>query len=241
MRSSAHMQPQALQSEMISSAAWLVCLGAPDPDLLDRLAGGTQPVLLVVTTEAQAQELLDAWGRQRWPERWELQVQLVGAESGECTWFRYNDPRCDGVVPLEPLRLQYPNLQLEGMELRPQTSLNALLEAWEPAAADGGVVWLGSAPDDLLASLSREVALRLQGVVGQGGAANPDLQARLRMASLVPGSGEPVSVWRRDPVLHLEHTLLVERDGLQTRVEELEQRLTAINTELDSILALLDS
>jgi hypothetical protein len=129
------------------------------------------------------------------------------------------------------------------MELRPQISLNALLEAWEPAAADGGMVFLGSSPGDLLVSLRTEVALRLQGVVGQRGAVDPDLAVRLRRASLVPVSveaAEPACAWRRDPVLHLEQTLLVERDELQMRVQDLEQRLAAINSELDSILALLD-
>lgn len=234
---------------MLRQAGWLVCIGAPEPGLLESLDGGAQPLLLVLPSQDQAQQLLDGWGEEQWPAHWELQVQLVGAQSGECSWFRYNDPRCDGVVPLDQLRPRYPNLQLEGMELRPQLSLNALLQGWAPAAADGGVLLLAADPGELLPLLSTELAQRLQGVVQQGGAADvdPDLEARLRLASLVPESHASACVWRRDPMLHLERTLLAERDqlkqerdGLHTRVQDLEQRLAAINTELDSILALLD-
>lgn len=257
MRSPASVEHEfpAPYRELIRQAKWLVCIGAPHLALLNSLADREHPMLLVLPSREKEQGLLERSGREGWPEHWEPQAQLVGAQDGESTWFRYSDPRCDGVIPADQLLLNYPNLKLEGIELRQQISLNTLLETWKPASNDGGVLLLAPESSDLLGSLNTTLAMRLVGVVQQGFRVkpdpDPDLVGRLGLASLVPlagGASEGACVWRRDPMVYLERTLLAERDqlkdesdGLERRVLDLERQLAAINSEIDSILSLLDN
>lgn len=96
-----------------------------------------QPTLVL---EAQA-ERLEALRLQLGPQPDHCglvmrQAVLAASSETDITWFRFNDARLNGVVPLERLQPLYPNLQLVGQDTLPAHTLADALNTW-PAANDG--------------------------------------------------------------------------------------------------------
>jgi hypothetical protein len=95
-----------------------------------------QPTLLV---EADA-DRLSAYRQQfaHWLSTGDLefrQAVLAATANNEVSWYAYNDPRLNGVVPLERWQPLYPNLQLSGQTILPAETLANILSTW-PAAAE---------------------------------------------------------------------------------------------------------
>jgi hypothetical protein len=95
-----------------------------------------QPTLLV---EADA-DRLSAYRQQfaHWLSTGDLefrQAVLAATANNEVSWYAYNDPRLNGVVPLERWQPLYPNLQLSGQTVLPAETLANILSNW-PAAAE---------------------------------------------------------------------------------------------------------
>ncbi|QVL52597.1 MAG: hypothetical protein KFB97_14585 [Cyanobium sp. M30B3] len=63
------------------------------------------------------------------------QAVLAATANSEVDWHTYNDPRLNGVVPLERWQPHYPNLQHSGHAIFPADTLANILSTW-PAAAD---------------------------------------------------------------------------------------------------------
>jgi cell division protein FtsB len=99
-------------------------------------AGLPQPTLLV---EAEA-DRLSAYRQQfaHWLSTGDLesrQAVLAATANSDVNWYAYNDPRLNGVVPLERWQPYYPNLQLSGQTILPADTLANILSTW-PAAAE---------------------------------------------------------------------------------------------------------
>lgn len=232
--------------EDLREAAWLVVAGASDdPKLLPWLEASQIPTLIVLP-DLEAVDLFTALLSAEQRRRVDVRAHWLAAESDEAVWHFYNDARCNGPQGPEAWQEHYPNLQLQGMELRPRLSLDALLASWEAAAADGGVLMLGTETLHPLNALSPEATLRLKTVAWQGEAAAAQLAHKLRAGCLNSTAARATSdiwIWRRDPVLYQKLNLQAERDQLEKERDELrkevlnlEQRLVAIGTELESLL-----
>ena len=291
----------ALQQQL-EQASWLLMAGVSDAGLIEAISSCGLATLLVLPDGHSLQQLEEEWERP-WPEQLQVANVLLGEASGECPWFHYNDPRLNGPIPLEQLQTIHPNLKLERVELRQQLTLADLLDRWEPAADDGGMVllgpgaapeWLQSGPPGLRRSRSvgwqprrhadtqtvhpwleaawlvpsppheptggwllweRDETLRFQATViaeRDALAAERDVLLGERDALLAERDGlaaERDSLATERDGLQAKHTalaterdvLLGERDGLQEQVRALEERMARINSELDEILALIDS
>jgi len=96
-----------------------------------------QPTLVL---EAQADRLealrLQLGPQSNHPMLVMRQAVLAASSETDITWFRFNDARLNGVVPLERLQPHYPNLQLVGQDTLPAHTLADVLNAW-PATSEG--------------------------------------------------------------------------------------------------------
>ena len=242
----------ALQQQL-EQASWLLMAGVSDAGLIEAISSCGLATLLVLPDGHSLQQLEEEWERP-WPEQLQVANVLLGEASGECPWFHYNDPRLNGPIPPEQLQTTHPNLKLEREELRQQITLADLLDSWEPAADDGGMVLLGpgAAPEWLQAGLPSLRRSRSVGWQPRGHADTQTVHPWLEAAWLVPSPPhEPTGgwlLWQRDETLRFQATVIAERDalaterdGLQEQVRALEERMARINSELDEILALIDS
>jgi len=103
----------------------------------NRIPDESLQAALVVDAQAERLELLRQQTTQRVADinvRWE-QAVLAANSNAEVSWFRFNDTRLDGIVPLEQWRSFFPNLQLAGQETLAATTLADLLDTW-PLAHD---------------------------------------------------------------------------------------------------------
>jgi hypothetical protein len=182
-------------------------------------------------------------------------IEAVLAEQADepVLWHRYSDSRLDGVMAAEQWQTVFPNVTEQDRLSLPGQRLDCLLEGWlaqrqpdGPSAPQLQVVLRQGNALAALASLGLWER-RLQRVALVGPGANElwgsGVEAWLLPRGFVADADQPLT-WERDPLAscRLEcEALTQERDGLQQRVEELENRLAQINRELDEIIALLNS
>lgn len=242
----------ALQQQL-EQASWLLMVGHSDAGLIEAISSNRVETLVVLPNAHSLEQLQEEWASP-WPEQLHVADVLLGEASGECPWFHYNDPRLNGLVPLEQLQNTHPNLKLERVELRQQITLADLLARWEPAANDGGMVLLGpgAAPEWLQAGLPGLQRARSLGWQPGRHAETQTVRPWLEAAWLLPSPQHDLAegwrLWQRDETLRFQSTVVAERDALraerdalQDQVRGLEERMTRINSELDEILALIDS
>lgn len=121
-----------------------------DPSLLQVLVGASrlpadehQATLIIEAEEEQLEslrlQLSRAQGR--------LPVQMVKAvlsasPDTEVTWFRFNDKRMNGIVPLEKWQVAYPNIQLYSQEAYRAQTLATILSSWQAAQDNHEGVYL---------------------------------------------------------------------------------------------------
>ena len=208
----------ALQQQL-EQASWLLMAGVSDAGLIEAISSCGLATLLVLPDAHSLQQLEEEWERP-WPEQLQVANVLLGEASGECPWFHYNDPRLNGPIPLEQLQTIHPNLKLERVELRQQITLADLLDRWEPAADDGGMVLLGhgASPEWLHAGLPGLRRSRSVGWQPRGHADTQTVHPWLEAAWLVPSPPhEPTGgwlLWERDETLRFQATVIAERDAL---------------------------
>ena len=244
--SSTAADPWGPFAQECADATWIVLLGTADHSLLKVLCSTGAPVLVVEPDESlldQRAETAAALGL----EGVVFLEQLVGAQAEEKPWFRYNDSRQNGVLSLSDLKPRYPNLRLEGIEMRQQISLSQLLASWDPAQADGGLLvlpghvgaeWLENA----LPSLQKLRLLALGSPVREASASHSTIEALLRKAWLVRQPLEAsqslgMEIWLRDSQLQFQATVLAERDRLRSQVLALEEEKLSLISERDGVMA----
>lgn len=237
--------------QLLAEATWLALVGAVQSRHLQLAGRSDRPLLLVPPDQAAADALIEGWP-EPWPAHWSCQPQWVGAEGGDQPWYHYSDPRLDGPLSLGVWREHYPNLQLEGMELRPQARLEEVLAAWPAAEADGGALLLVNMGGPVLGDGMAPITARLRQLLwwpGEpAGALAPPAEAALLEAALVPDTATPVPspalAWRRDPLHHQltslqreRDELAVERDGLLAERDALASARDALAAERDGVAA----
>lgn len=154
-----------------------------------------KPTLLV---EADA-DRLSAYRQQfaHWLSTGDLEFRqtiLAATANSDVCWYSYNDPRLNGVVPLERWLPLYPNLQLSGQTVLPAETLADILSTWPAAAEHNGELDLTIAQGDplqVLAGAGRWLQ-RLRRIQVQGPRA-----AELWLGSLDPWLQE--QGFRQDP------------------------------------------
>jgi hypothetical protein len=230
--------------QLLAEAAWLALVGAVQISHLQLAGRCEMPLLLVPPDQAAADALIEAWP-EPWPTHWSCQPQWVGAEGGDQPWYRYSDPRLDGPLPLGVWREHYPNLQLDGMELRPQVCLEEALAAWPASEADGGGLLLVGLDGAVIGAGMEPITARLHQLLwwpGEPtGALAPPAEAALLEAALVPDTATPVPspalAWRRDPLHHQLTRLQRERDGLAAERNGLVAERDGLLAERDALAA----
>ena len=224
------------------SAAWLV-LVAPLPvaqkkALLEAAADSGRPALLI-DPQLEAEADLASQLALEAPPMLVACSELLAAEAGEQSWFLYNDRRWNGTVPPDDLLPHWPNLRLEGTELRPARRLDVVLSTWleqaVPDCSQPGLLWLPAkqAPQVLAGAgvfLERLATIWLEGEVANDGL-DPELVDRLEASCHCLERDDPNhQLWRLDGQRLLEREILRVTqlsDSLQERVEELEGQLAA--------------
>ena len=254
---------EALETR-VRKAKWLVVVGISEQNLLTVACACAGPVLVVLPDQSCIDQLQEKWV-ECIPPRVQLNVQLLGSHFGERTWFYYNDARLNGTIPIEQLQITRPNLRLERVELREQTTLGNLLAGWEPARDDGGMLLIAGPLGPLLQTAGdhlQQVACLL--CIPQSKAANPVLvtddseltalaeldeccQASWLMRDRDDVHHEAWLAWHRDETLRFEATIVAERDQLLSKCDLLqkelasrEEQLGRISQDLDKILDLIE-
>lgn len=141
----------ALSPAPQAAPPWQVLIGAFDPEQIEAELAAGAPLLLVPNNPDRAVELARQF-QERPQGRLHFSRELIGAEDGEVCWYRYNDPRFDGVSPPEALLPRVANLRLRDRALRRVVRLDSLIHGWahqDPALAErvsagGGRLWLQS-------------------------------------------------------------------------------------------------
>jgi len=134
-------------------ASWVVLIDVVDLDLIEAVIGCPGDALVVLSDDSKI-DFVEAHWPLAPPERLQITRLLLGSESCDVPWFHFNDPRHDGVYPLEDLQDRFPNLRLESTEIRKQLTLAQLLQRWEPAEFGGGMLLIGAGSASELLSQS---------------------------------------------------------------------------------------
>jgi hypothetical protein len=82
------------------------------------------------------------------------QAVLAASPAVPVTWFRFNDARLNGVVPLERWQIHFPNLQLSGQDTLAAHTLAELLNDWPLAVESQRPLQLTIAEGDPLQVLA---------------------------------------------------------------------------------------
>jgi hypothetical protein len=167
-------------------------------------------------------------------------------------WHCYADHRLDGVLPVDQLRTVFPNITEPEIVTFSGQRLDGLLDAWQQELtsfrATTPLLQLIVRQGSPLAALGG-LGLwerRLQRVRLIGFAADqlwrPVLESWLHERGFASVADQPFA-WERDPLVlsRLEcQELILERNQMERRVMDLENRMAHINQELDEITAMLD-
>ena len=216
-------------------AGWLVLVGPlPAGEELAWIQAAAQaglPVLAMLQGYEHGEEL-----------KLELQEQgtggvtlcseLLGAESGEVCWYRYNDGRHNGTTPPELLQAVWPNLKLESLELRSTRLLDGVLSVWlEQVGADAqapGLLWLPATEASAVlggagAFLERLEAIWLEGSEHPDGLDAEVLALLQASCHRLESGGAHHQLWQLDQQRLLERQVVL----LTQQREELQGQLNA--------------
>jgi hypothetical protein len=234
-----------LQADARSAA--LLVLVAPLPvaqkkALLEAAADSGRPVLLI-DPQLEAEADLASQLALEAPPMLVACSELLAAEAGEQSWFLYNDRRSNGTVPPDALLPHWPNLRLEGTELRSARRLDVVLSTWleqaVPDCSQPGLLWLpAKLASQVLAGagvfLERLVTIWLEGEAAKDGLDAELVDRLVAICHCLERDGPNHQLWRLDGQRLLERELLLvsqQREGLQVRVEELEGEVSAQGAE----------
>ena len=217
--------------------------------------------LLVVPNDLERAEALAPQFEGRGGGQLFFSRDLLAADDREVCWYRYSDPRFDGVTPPEELHHLAPNLRLRDLELRAVVRLDSLIHGWANrdsalaalVSAGGGRVWLqGKQPLPIVAGVSRVVE-----VIGEfcwtplgtpvdppGGPASQERLAEwLESSGFHPAERRTVNaqsaasslVWRQDPL----RRAAARQQRLEGENERLRQERDGLGQEAEALRVLL--
>ncbi len=246
----------ALSPVREAAPPWQVLIGPFAADHVEAELDHGAPLLLV-PNDLEAAEGLARQFEGRGGGLLYFSRDLLGAEDREVCWYRYSDPRFDGVTAPEALHHLAPNLRLRDLELRPVVRLDSLIHSWanrDPAlaalvSAGGGRVWLQSKqPVPIVAGVSRVVE-----VIGalcwtplgtpvdppEGPAAEQRLAEWLEASGFHPAERRPVNdqcaapslVWHEDPLRRAS----ARRQQLEGEIARLRQEADGLRQEREGL------
>lgn len=246
----------ALSPVCEAAPPWQVLIGPFASEHIEAELDHGAPLLLVPNDLERAEALARQF-EGRGGGRLYFSRDLLAADDREVCWYRYSDPRFDGVTPPEELHHLAPNLRLRDLELRAVVRLDSLIHSWanrDPAlaalvSAGGGRVWLqGKQPQPIVAGVSRVVE-----VIGEfcwtplgtpvdppGGPASQERLAEwLESSGFHPAERRTVNaqcaasslVWRQDPL----RRAAVRQQRLEAESERLRQERDGLGQERDGL------
>lgn len=241
-------------------APWLVLLAPPPAvemvDWVTTAAIGGRKVLVIEPRPEQAERLEEQLMQREIPTV-KVCRELIGAENIFINWYHFNDPRRDGIMPLEVLQKERPNLRLLRQERRPQRRLEEVLDLWSTSLAEplgeGGVLQIP--PELAEATLAGCGAWlqRLEMVQVWGAAKDPVVCLAERLEPLgfrLEIEESDHQLWRVDATEQLriarkawaeEKQVLIEQLAeLQADRNRLQDKQEQISSELDEVLSLLE-
>ena len=241
-------------------ATWLVLLAPPPAvemvDWVTSAAIGGRKVLVIEPRPEQAEQLEEQLMQREIPTA-KVCRELIGAENIFINWYHFNDPRRDGITPLEVLQKERPNLRLLRQERRPQLRLEEVLDLWSTSLAEplgeGGVLQIP--PELAEATLAGCGAWlqRLEMVQVWGAAKDPAVCLAKRLEPLgfrLEIEESDHQLWRVDATEQLriarkawaeEKQVLIEQLAeLQADRNRLQDKQEQIASELDEVLSLLE-
>lgn len=260
---------RAATARGVTPPRWALLLELDDPALVEDLLARGLRVMLVLPQAWRVARLAEAIEDLNQPGL-RLCGELLADQQGEVCWYRYNDPRCDGILSPQELQASRPNLRLDALEMRPLHTLDSLRHAWSesdgPLEGEGLLLLRDAGQLELLAGadlLLNDLAA-LAWFAPLPGEAEPgdSLRASLAARFLVPWpEADPGHWWRRDAALELSaerrslqqllarstgqlEQLRGEREALALRQAELQAErdgLLQIQAELAAQLALRDT
>ena len=232
----------------LRSADWLVLVCRGGAAVALALARMGKPLLVVEADPDQVEELQRLLAEEA-DSAPTVFCELLGSESGETCWYRYNDPRQNGTTGLEALQAHFPNLRLQSLEPRSLRRLDAVLTAWQEFVHKAGDGPLGGA--GALVAMGVEALPLLQG----GGSWLERFSQLLVPPPLLTAEGD-IDAW---PALLRGHCLqpaasnplpkggealiLLEQDRarlLEQRLQQAFARISNIEAERDGLLAARD-
>jgi hypothetical protein len=186
-------------------------------------APGDQPTLIVEAEAERVERLRQQLSKQSGQAPLQVHQAALAASPGALTWYRFNDARLNGTVPLEQLQQPYPNLQLVREEQLQAHTLAEVLAQWPAAAASPQAIALTLSQGDPIQVLEGAGAWeqRIQ-VISLHFPKMQDLwlqqcQAWCQAHGFKPDA-ERALCWNQDP-------LAVELIGLGREVDRLNQQL----------------
>lgn len=218
---------------------WALLLELDDPALVEDLLARGLRVMLVLPQAWRVARLAEAVEDLNQPGL-RLCGELLAAQPGEVCWYRYNDPRCDGLLSPQELAASRPNLRLDALEMRPLHTLDSLRHAWiesdGPLEGEGLLLLRDAGQLELLAGadlLLNDLAALAWFAPSAGGAEPGDpLRASLAARFLVPWpEADPGHWWRRDAALELN----AERRSLQQLLARSTGQLEQLRGEREAL------
>lgn len=229
---------------------WCVLIGPGSPEMLEVVLASGVP-LLVVCANPGSSPWLQALQSQLLPHQLGVCTAVPGAGADERRWYRYNDPRHDGLRPPGDLQTLYPNLQLVASEPLRQLPLSAILEQWPWAEGNRGWLVVESQPSrhNTVESLLQGTGAWLQRFAAVWMAGGPSIPAEERGPSAEPPAWhrwleqaclypEADGRWQRDQRIWLEQRVrdrALQHEGLTDELTALQSSLASITAERDAL------
>lgn len=224
---------------MEGSGTLRILIGAP------RSCGGLQPPTIVVDAQA---DRLEALREQLGSDLTEVdlflkQAVLAATPDAEVIWFRFNDSRLNGVVPLQRWQSIYPNLQLTGQDTLIAQTLADLLNDWlanREELYDLDLTICQGDPLEILKGAGRWIhrlqQIHLRGTGGTGGTGGTELwrehcEPWLQQQGFRPDPQDPAS-WNLDPIGAKLIQQRAEVDNIRVQHEQEIRNLTERNNKL---------
>jgi cell division protein FtsB len=186
-------------------------------------APSDQPTLIVEAEAERVERLRQQLSKGAGQAPIQIQQGVLAARPGELTWYRFNDARLNGTVPLERLQQLYPNLKLVQEEQLQAHTLAEVLAQWPAAAESQHAIALTLSQGDPIQVLEGAGTWqqRIQ-VISLQTPKTQDLwlhecQAWCLANGFKPESQQPLC-WDLDP-------LATELRGLRSEVDQLNQQL----------------
>ena len=209
-------------TKLCSKVSWAVLVGTWETVLISELIESGLKLLVIERNAHLADRLHEDWSNQL-PKDLTVSVEPIAVQAGDASWYCFNDPRLDGLLPPHTWLGEYPNLRLLNEELRSVQTLDDLIEEWKKEQAqvkdEGALLLSGRDCFSLLKgaeNILKSLALILWRPTGKEGSVlsheeleqAAGIEELMRSTFMIPDKGryEDQLVWNHDYKRELEAT-----------------------------------